>query len=228
MSLNYSPRIVTDGLVLYLDAANTKSYFGSGASWNDLSRSRINSDLINGPTFNNDNGGSIVFDGTNDYATIPFNSVFNVTTSPFTVIVWNRKNDTNNSYNGLITADDTADDNWKIFKDDGQDYYKTRVGSTVLSFPSYTINKWHQYAFTKSGSILINYFDGIYCNQTNDSSNPNSFLNNIALGSYRLSNAIDGQYLMYQSFSQILFYTRTLSSTEILQNYNSIKGRYGL
>jgi hypothetical protein len=57
MSLNYSPRIVTDGLVLYLDAANTKSYFGSGASWNDLSRSRINSDLINGPTFNNDNGG---------------------------------------------------------------------------------------------------------------------------------------------------------------------------
>ena len=67
MAFNYSPNIITDGLVLYLDAANTKSYPGSGTTWRDLSKSQLNGTLTNGPTFNSANGGSIVFDGTNDY-----------------------------------------------------------------------------------------------------------------------------------------------------------------
>jgi hypothetical protein len=64
---HYSPKIVTDGLVLYLDAANTRSYPGTGTTWSDLSRGGNNGSLINGPTFNSANGGSIVFDGSNDY-----------------------------------------------------------------------------------------------------------------------------------------------------------------
>jgi hypothetical protein len=55
--------IITDGLVLLLDAANSKSYPGTGTTWTDLSRSGNNGTLINGPTFNSGNGGSIVFDG---------------------------------------------------------------------------------------------------------------------------------------------------------------------
>jgi hypothetical protein len=67
MAFNYSPRIVTDGLVLYLDAANPRSYPGSGTTWSDLSRGGNNGVLTNGPTFNSANNGSIVFDGTNDF-----------------------------------------------------------------------------------------------------------------------------------------------------------------
>jgi hypothetical protein len=62
---NSSP-IVTDGLVLYLDAGNVKSYPTTGTTWTDLVGVN-NGVLTNGPTFNPSNGGSIVFDGTNDY-----------------------------------------------------------------------------------------------------------------------------------------------------------------
>ena len=58
MAFNYSPKIVTDGLVFYLDAANTKSYIGSGTTWTDLSRGD-NSGILNGAVFNSLNGGSI-------------------------------------------------------------------------------------------------------------------------------------------------------------------------
>jgi hypothetical protein len=67
MSIGYGPRVVTDGLVLALDAADTNSYPGSGTTWNDLSGNGNTGTLTNGPTYSSDNGGSIVFDGTNDY-----------------------------------------------------------------------------------------------------------------------------------------------------------------
>ena len=67
MATYYSPKIVTNGLVLCLDAGNTKSYSGSGTTWTDLSESATNGTLTNGPTFNSDNKGSIVFDGIDDY-----------------------------------------------------------------------------------------------------------------------------------------------------------------
>ena len=67
MATIYNPNIVTDNLVFCVDAANTKSYSGSGTIWKDISGEDNDGTLVNGPTFSNDNGGSIVFDGTNDY-----------------------------------------------------------------------------------------------------------------------------------------------------------------
>ena len=66
MALHHSPRVVTDGLVLCLDAASRESYPGSGTVWTDLAGSN-NGTLTNGPTFNSANGGSIVFDWSNDH-----------------------------------------------------------------------------------------------------------------------------------------------------------------
>ncbi len=60
-------KIVTDGLVLALDAADRNSYPGSGTTWTDLSINKSNSTLTNSPIFNSSNGGSIVFDGVDDY-----------------------------------------------------------------------------------------------------------------------------------------------------------------
>ena len=65
MSLSHSPLIVRDGLVLCLDAANPRSYPKSGTTWSDLAGAN-NGTLTNGPTFDADDKGSIVFDGTDD------------------------------------------------------------------------------------------------------------------------------------------------------------------
>ena len=79
MSYSKGPRIVTDGLVLYLDAGNSKSYPGTGTVWNDLSGNNNNGTLVNGPTFSSANKGSIVFDGVNDGCNINNNSFINPT-----------------------------------------------------------------------------------------------------------------------------------------------------
>ena len=70
-TLNGGPGIITDGLVLYVDAANSYSYVSGSTVWNDLSRTTTSGSLINGPTFNTRSGGNIVFDGINDYVPTP-------------------------------------------------------------------------------------------------------------------------------------------------------------
>ena len=71
MATLYSPKIVTNGLVLCLDAGNNKSYPGSGTTWNDLSGNNNTGSLVNGPTFTGSFGGSVAFDGVNDYVACP-------------------------------------------------------------------------------------------------------------------------------------------------------------
>lgn len=86
MSFNYSPKIVTDGLVLYLDAANTKSYVSGSTIWNDLSRNNFNGSLINTPTFNSQNSGSILFDGVDEYVNLGVVDIG--ITRDFTISFW--------------------------------------------------------------------------------------------------------------------------------------------
>ena len=81
MAFSFSPKIVTDGLVLYLDAANPKSYVSGSTTWRDISRGGNNGTLVNGPTFDSGNGGNIVFDGVDDYSRIEFNTLFNGSSS---------------------------------------------------------------------------------------------------------------------------------------------------
>ena len=87
MGLSHSPRIVTDGLVFCVDAANKRSYPGVGTTWTDLTANKNNGTLTNGPTFDSANGGSIVFDGTNDYVDLG-SSLSISTSSPFSVEFW--------------------------------------------------------------------------------------------------------------------------------------------
>ena len=87
MAFRYSPKIVTDGLVLALDAANHKSYPGSGTAINDLTANNTNGTLTNGPTFNSGNAGSIEFDATNDFILLPGASSLSV--NYHTISSWN-------------------------------------------------------------------------------------------------------------------------------------------
>ena len=89
MSFNFSPRIVRDGLVLYLDAANNKSYTSGSTNWIDLSTGLNNGALQNAPTFNGSNYGNIVFDGINEYASFSTNpNLYFTGTSPYTLSVY--------------------------------------------------------------------------------------------------------------------------------------------
>ena len=82
----YGPKIITNGLVLYLDAANRNSYPGSGTTCTDLSGNNNNFTLVNGPTFSSGNMGNIVFDGTDDYLLI--NSLVWNYNADFTIQFW--------------------------------------------------------------------------------------------------------------------------------------------
>jgi hypothetical protein len=83
-----TPGIVTTDLVLQYDAGNVASYPGSGTSWSNLEATTLTSTLTNGPTFTTDNGGMIVFDGTNDYTTGPDNAILDFGTGAFTIECW--------------------------------------------------------------------------------------------------------------------------------------------
>ena len=103
MGLAHSPRIVIDGLVLALDAGNTKSYSGSGTAWTDTVGGNHGT-LTNGPTFSSLNGGSIVFDGTNDYVQVSASSDLNFGTGNFTIEGWFNKGATT-TYLTLLGSD---------------------------------------------------------------------------------------------------------------------------
>ena len=88
--LAHGPSIITQGLVLALDAADRNSYPGTGTAWTDLSGNGNNGTLTNGPTYNSANGGSIVFDGSNDYVNFSYNSSLNIGGLNITLSSWVR------------------------------------------------------------------------------------------------------------------------------------------
>ena len=99
MGLSHSPSIVTSNLILALDAANPKSYSGSGNTWFDITGRGNHGTLVNGPAYSSNSGGYISCDGTNDYIEILDNSIFDFGSNDFTVEYWFRKNATSSNSN---------------------------------------------------------------------------------------------------------------------------------
>jgi hypothetical protein len=95
MAFIHSPKIVTDGLVLALDAGNVKSYASGSTTWLDKSGGGNNGTLINGPTFSSANGGSVVFDGTNDNALLPINFFSYPSLTTFSISLWFKSSQSN-------------------------------------------------------------------------------------------------------------------------------------
>ena len=233
MAFNYSPKIVTDGLVLYLDAANPKSYVSGSTTWNDISRGGNNGTLVNGPTFNSANGGSIVFDGANDY--ILRHSSIN-TGQNFAVDGWfrltasGRRALVSNSYNY------TTNTGWYFFIG----------GFGVNNNLSFSVARDQAYVITPTNSIINNLWYNTCAVVTNGGSNIQIYLNGILQSAaaslltsisinYTINNYKIGALLLsglndYYSGNIALtkIYNRTLSSQEILQNYNATKTRFGL
>ena len=221
MSFNYSPKIVTNGLVLCLDAANTKSYVSGSTVWTDLSRSGNNGTLVNGPTFNSGNGGSIVFDGVNDFV-----SFSTITNNTYTIDFWYKMGGNDGSYgyfassgdNGLAISEGGTL-NGLIY---GQFYYWNGVVLNNLGIIPSTTNWNHICALinTSINNIQI-YGNGNQSSTTTVTSMSTSITN---IGRYITSNLnfLKGNLASYK------VYNRALSATEILQNYNATRARFGI
>jgi hypothetical protein len=231
-STSHGPKVVTDGLVLCLDAANTKSYPGSGEIWKDINNYGYNGTLVNGPTFSTEGKGCIVFDGVDDYLVRSDASLQTYTT--ITANIWmyvlsSTDFQTYFSYKadqGGLTAGwgvrrwQIADTNntyqyWGGTGNSGIKLYKngTLIASTNSNFG------------LAYGYDIINSWCLVTLVATNVSSwFPNSSNFTLGIRSDILSDSVKTNYKV----GYFSLYNRELSSTEVLQNYNALKARYGL
>ena len=221
MAYNFStPRVITDGLVLYLDAANTKSYPGSGTTWRDMSGNNITGSLTNGPTFNSANGGSIVFDGTNDSVIMADNSTLNTQTP--SVEVWIKTNATNQ--NGFWFEKGTVNTQYSLFQEGTNIVWRQDVRSQYTNTATYiTTTDWAQVIGTYTSGDRRTYINGIL--RTSDAQTGVVATNagGMFIGTYG-----GGGYPYNGSVAVVRVYNRVLSPVEILQNYNAQKSRFNL
>jgi len=223
MSVSYNPRIVTDGLVFCLDAASERSYPGAGTTWYDLSVTKTSATLTNGPVFDSGNGGSILFDGTNDYASIspdPYSITNDITLESWTKVNAYTARGTLitdvNSYYMQVDTDATV----QVYT------YKTNGDASVYDSSSGTIplDAWTHIVFTQDSSG----YRRIYINGRLDAITPFRHI-----GIYESSGPVTiggqvGDRELSGNISIAKIYERALSDQEILQNYKSTKGRFGL
>lgn len=236
MGLAHSPRIVTDGLVMALDAANVKSYSGIEL-WTDLSGNGNNGTLTNGPTYSSDDGGSIVFDGSNDYVQVSASSDLNFGTGNFTIEGWFNK--------GATTANQTLLCSNEYYSPGNNGNWILRISSaTQISFrtldgkgnlesgvfnASTSVNTWHHFALVREGTGTNEtkfYLDGVLKGSTTITKSlidagTNGFQIGDLSGSGLGADPFDGK------ISNVKIYKgKGLTATEVEQNYNALKGRY--
>jgi hypothetical protein len=221
MALSHGPPIVTNGLVLALDAADRNSYPGSGTTWTDLSGNGNTGTLTNGPTYSSANSGSIVFDGTNDYIQTPITGTYTQISFDFwgffddvTLSTTSRNESAFGDWNSNRVHFGTR---WSV----GMHYNVNGVWQTI---PSTNLRYgWNHYSLiynTVSDQKLV-YLNGIlsFSAVTNGS---------MVLGDFKLGVATNLNAYYRGNISNFKAYNRALTAAEVSQNYNSFKSRYGL
>jgi hypothetical protein len=232
--------IIDDGLVLYLDAGNSASYSGSGITWTDLSGNDNTGTLTNGPTYSSANGGSIVFDGVNDYVSFTsncYNIPLNGTITELTIDVWVYWNSfplnsideivswwetgTQTYSDGFLGVTCTANGggtNTNPMIRFGDDWANT--GSSFTA--STDVNKWWNIVAVKTSNNAYVYKNSIL-SATKGSSLSWGFNNVLNIG--RQHGA--GEYINAR-IPNIKLYNRALSPQEIAQNFNALRSRYSI
>ena len=228
MSIYYNPSIVTDGLVLCLDAANRDSYPGTGTAWNDISGSNSSGGtLTNGPVFSSANNGNIFFDGSNDYINFYASDI----TTIATVEIWCK---IGSAYNGKM-----------IF---GWAYYDVWCGSSHLGYNTANgdlygissstvsnlgiINNWAHYIFEMTPVSYTN--NNIYINTIKQSLSKQLGGNEVQNRGFNNGNGRiacwrnDQNYMMPMNCGSFRVYNRALTPIEIIQNFKAMRNRYGV
>lgn len=230
--------IIRSGLVLWLDASLQTSYPASGTTWSDLSGNGNNVALVNGPTYNTDNGGAIVFDGVNDYGqidTAPIN-ISTVSTSPFTISAYIRISawETNNSFQILsIGTGDYNSANFQIltskltFIADTNAAADWNIGSpTAIGTTNLSLNTWYFLTVTRTTAGVYT----VYINTTSNGAVTNT--GNLTLNNQTLRimshYALNTEYMANGRIAALYMYNYALTSTEITHNFNQTRSRFGI
>ena len=230
MALAHSPSIVTDGLVLCLDAANSKSYPGSGTTWTDLSGNGNNGTLVNGVGYSGDNLGSLSFDGVNDYVSGSLGTL----NAPFTLEYFGKFNNVsqnnyeyfgsvgNSTSNGMISISKigTQDANTSYH---GYMYVYPGSGGVVKTdIDLRTTNYQHLVVVLLSSPPYIkvykNGIEGSMVDSLTAAINTN--------GNYRVGTWANNTWWLNGNVYSTKIYNRALTPQEIQQNYNALKGRF--
>ena len=232
--------IVTDGLILYLDASNQNSYGGIGTTWNDLSSSGSDATLVNGVPFDTGNDGRFSFADANDYVTIPTG----YTGSTWTLLIWHLNagptqfaNVGHRTFACTNTMRFQWDDNASTTSARGPfvDFTAALGGGQAMYAnpiaPSDIFNNWHMVgiiADTTSVKTFYNKTLGQF--SVLGSSRQFSTNGTLNLGIDNLS-GIGGADAINRDGGNVyipvcMLYNRALTNSEIVQNYNALKGKY--
>jgi hypothetical protein len=220
MALSHSPRIITNGLVLCLDAANRKSYPTTGTTWTDLSGCGNNGTLVNGVGYVGTNGGSLSFDAVDDR----FNGSFSCNKTYYSFDIW--------CYPTALT-----DYNWSIGFNDfwgdfgfhtastGGVYIGTSVGSRISPWRSnvFVLNTWQNFTWTFDNGAGKFYKNGNLETSGNLALSTRSSFTSYNGGGYGAGNNCTGRLASLKVYSG-----KVLTAAEVQQNFNALKSRYGL
>jgi hypothetical protein len=232
------PNIVKTGLVLYLDASAKNSYndLVDDGTWKDISGNGNNGTLINGPTFNSGNGGSIVFDGTTQYATASITPVSesNMTFSFFFRSVVDAGNDWKD-FAALTTTTNTV----LVFEKGGNNgfpltngfikvfpiaaYNSSLVG---IDLPGFYVGSGNicNFTLTANTSSWALYGNGMLYGSGSVSGSTTNVFNRLTLANDISRSGRTNNCQIYN----VQIYNRALTATEITQNFNATRGRFGI
>jgi hypothetical protein len=227
MGIDYNNIIVTDGLVFFLDAANTRSYSGSGTSSNSLVGG-IGATLVNGVGFTSSNNGTFTFDGTNDYIAVSGTN-FPLSNSARTLNIWyyTKTSTWQADVNNLFWYG-TAGSTRQSFGVDFGTYPTMEFYSWADDINWNTTAPqvgWKNLQIAYDGNLTVRIYElGVLVATKTFSAQLNTVLStDVQIGAITY---VPGYF--DSNISQVSMYNRALSAQEILQNYNATKRRYGL
>lgn len=230
MSVYSGPEIVSDSLVLSLDAANLKSYPGTGSTWTDISGRGYNGTLVNSPTYAATNNGIFTFNGTNQQVTIPNNLQLGSISFTIEMIVkipvleyvallsWN-SDGFNTDAKGLSIRFRSPGYNIEYGFNDG-----TGI-ATRLQLNSLSLNTWYHITYSHSfNGMVYGYVNGAQSGNIDLSSSGNSAFTDV----YDLLLARDSNDYGNLTIPLFKVYNRALTAQEIALNFNAVRGRFGI
>lgn len=226
MAVHAGPDIVSDGLIFCIDAGDDRSYSGTGTKWSSLIGD-IQLDLT-GTTFNTENGRAIEFNGSNNYARV-YNSALNISTGDFTIDVWfYYMSPQVGNYRKLMGTGTYLQRGYMIIVNDtttnpifGMQYGTSSWNSVGSGIP--LINKWNHAIVTRLGGVLTVYLNSVSIGSASVSYDFSNTTNVFVIG----ANAGTGENFKGR-IGSVKQYSRGFTQSEVLQNYNALRGRFGL
>jgi hypothetical protein len=226
MGTAYNPKIVTDGLVLCLDAANPKSYPGSGTSWTDLSGNGNNGTLVNGVGYSSSNSGYLTFNGSTHG--VELDSAPQLFSNSVTMIGWFYFNESNVRDVLFGNHDTTPAVNFERHTSNRLRLYWNTGANDIFTGNNVSLaNVWQQICIVRNKEIskFQFYVNSIIVSDQNVTSADIATVS----GTFRIGRDVRTDNTATNgNISKFCLYNRALTAQEIQQNFNATRGRYGI